>query len=112
VAAALLVAPPDLARADLPPQVQGWAPGIRLSLPFASTTVLSSDDPFCDLACGQALAADWGGEVVTLGLAGHVNADSGLGDWPRGLALLRAMMQRAGLVVPPAGPETTPCQPR
>jgi predicted alpha/beta hydrolase family esterase len=28
---------------------------------------------------------------VDVGARGHVNADSGLGDWPEGLALLRAL---------------------
>jgi hypothetical protein len=62
---------------------------------------LSSDDPFCAHERGQALAADWGGQTVSLGAAGHVNADSGLGDWPGGLKLLQALMQRAGLPVAP-----------
>lgn len=97
VAAALLVAPPDLERPELPPQLQGWAPVIRRRLPFASTAVLSSDDPFSAADRSLALAADWGSEVVTLAAAGHVNADSGLGDWPEGLALLRGLERRAGL---------------
>ena len=104
VAAALLVAPPDLARADLPPQIQAWAPGrpgaLPGALPFSSTVVLSDDDPFCTNARGQQMAAAWGSEAVSLGAAGHINAASGLGNWPGGLALLDGLMQRAGL---PAG---------
>jgi predicted alpha/beta hydrolase family esterase len=34
------------------------------------------------------MAGAWGAVPVSLGAAGHVNADSGLGDWPDGLALL------------------------
>ena len=97
VRGALLVAPPDIARADLPPQVQAWAPTQRRPLPFASTAVLSADDPFSALARGLQLAADWGSQIVTLGRAGHINADSGLGDWPEGLALLADLAQRAEL---------------
>ena len=112
VAAALLVAPPDLARANLPPQIQAWAPGrpgalqgvlqgvLPGALPFSSTVVLSDDDPFCTRARGQQMAAAWGSEAVSLGAAGNINAASGLGDWPGGLALLDGLMQRAGL---PAG---------
>ena len=91
VVGALLVAPPDLERADMPPQVQTWAPTHRQPLPFASTAVLSSDDPFCGAAAGLQMAAAWGSQIVTLAAAGHVNADSGLGDWPEGLALLDAL---------------------
>lgn len=102
VAGALLVAPPDLARADLPPQVAGWRrPGADGALPFPSTAVLSSDDPFCAAGRGLQMGAAWGSEVVTLGPAGHVNADSGLADWPEGLALLAGLARRAGVALPP-----------
>jgi len=37
------------------------------------------------------MAAAWGSQIVTLAAAGHINADSGLGDWPEGLALLDAL---------------------
>ena len=99
VAGALLVAPPDVERADLPPQVQTWAPMHRQPLPFASTAVLSADDPFADAAHSLQLAAAWGSEIVSLGAAGHINADSGLGDWPEGIGLLRALATRGGLTL-------------
>ncbi|OGB02561.1 MAG: alpha/beta hydrolase [Burkholderiales bacterium RIFCSPHIGHO2_12_FULL_69_20] len=104
VAAALLVAPPDLERADAPPQVQGWAPIPRQALSMPATAVLSADDPFSDAARSLQTAADWGCEIVSLGAAGHVNGDSGLGDWPEGLDLLRALLARAGLPTLPAHP--------
>jgi uncharacterized protein len=91
VRAALLVAPPDLQRADMPPNVSTWAPPIRARLPFAATLVAADNDPYCDLACAQGLARDWGAGFVNLGPRGHVNAESGLGDWPEGLALLQAL---------------------
>jgi hypothetical protein len=96
VAAALLVAPPDLAHADLPPQVSGWRRPAAGALPFPVTTVLSADDPFCAFDRGLAMAAGWGGQVVEVGAGGHLNAGSGLGDWPAGLALLRELARRAG----------------
>ena len=95
VVGALLVVPPDIERADMPPQVQAWAPIQRRPLPFASTVVLSADDPFCAPERGQQLAAGWGSRTVTLGRADHINADSGLGDWPEGLALLQDLQRRA-----------------
>ena len=84
---ALLVAPGDVERADLREQIPGWAPIVRQRLPFAATLVGSRNDPYCDLARARALAQDWGAHWVDLGDAGHINADSGLGDWPEGLAL-------------------------
>ena len=110
VAGALLVAPPDLAQPGLPPQVQAWLPhrasGSSASvapppLPFASCAVLSADDPFCSAQRGQQMAAAWGSPVHWLRAAGHVNADSGLGDWPEGLALLQALACSVGLPLEP-----------
>ena len=93
VVGAMLVAPPDLDRADGPPQLRAWAPVHRQRLPFASTAVVSSNDPFSTVEQSRALAADWGSEIVAAGQAGHLNADSGLGDWPAGLALLQKLAQ-------------------
>ena len=96
VVGALLVAPPDLGRAEGPPQLHAWTPVHRQPLPFASTAVFSADDPFSTAEHSRALAADWGSELVAIGPAGHLNAASGLGDWPEGLALLQQLLQRAG----------------
>lgn len=90
VQAALLVAPPDTDRADMPPQLAGWRGIVRLRLPFAATVVYSTDDPFCSVERAQGMAADWGARAHALGRAGHINGDSGLGDWPAGLAQLQA----------------------
>ncbi|MEK9804142.1 MAG: alpha/beta hydrolase, partial [Curvibacter sp.] len=49
-------------------------------------------DPRCSYELAAGLAADWGAELVDAGLAGHLNADSGLGDWPAGHALLQRLM--------------------
>jgi uncharacterized protein len=91
VRAALLVAPPDTERADMPPQLAGWRHIVRQRLPFKALAVLSSDDPFCGLERAHSMANDWGADVFVLGPAGHVNADSGLGDWPQGQQLLAAL---------------------
>jgi predicted alpha/beta hydrolase family esterase len=88
VAGALLVAPPDTEREDLPPQLHGWRPMPRTRLPFAATAVVSSDDPYGEADRMAALARAWGATVVEAGPRGHLNAESGLGDWPEGRALL------------------------
>ncbi len=94
VAGALLVAPPDTERDDTPPNLFNWRPIVRQRLPFASLAVVSSDDPFCSLDRARAMAADWGSELVDIGARGHINGDSGLGDWPEGLALLQRVADR------------------
>ncbi|MBL8315779.1 MAG: alpha/beta hydrolase [Rubrivivax sp.] len=95
VRAALLVAPPDTERADMPPQLFGWRPIVRHRLPFAAQVVYSEDDPFCAPQRAREMAAAWGATATSLGARGHVNADSGLGDWPEGLARLEALLAPA-----------------
>jgi predicted alpha/beta hydrolase family esterase len=97
VVAALLVALPDVGRADMPPQLQAWAPAPRTPLPFPALAAISDDDPYCGIGQAQRMAADWGARSQRLGAVGHVNAASGLGDWPQGLALLDALLEAADL---------------
>jgi predicted alpha/beta hydrolase family esterase len=88
VRGALLVAPPDIERADMPPQVASWRPIVRRALPFPGVVLYSEDDPYGAAPRAREMAADWGAAVESLGARGHVNAESGLGDWPEGLAWL------------------------
>lgn len=92
VRGALLVAPPDTERADMPPQLHNWRPMVRRRLPFRTTVIFSEDDPYGAPTFVHALARDWGAAVLSIGVAGHVNAESGLGDWPAGLAQLNALL--------------------
>ncbi|WP_295852646.1 alpha/beta fold hydrolase [uncultured Xylophilus sp.] len=94
VQAALLVAPPDIARPDLQAQLPGWARTPLQPLPFAAQVVASSDDPYGSEARVRALAAAWGAPVAVTGPQGHLNADAGLGDWPAGHTLLQALLAR------------------
>lgn len=94
VAAALLVAPPDVERDDMPPQLAPWRPIVRARLPFPSTAVVSSDDPYCAPERAAEMAAQWGCELMSVGDRGHLNGESGLGDWPQGRALLDALLAR------------------
>ena len=89
---ALLVAPGDVERPDLREQIPGWAPIARQRLPFAATLVGSRNDPYCAHPRAQDLARDWGARWVDLGDVGHINADSGLGDWLQGHTLLQELM--------------------
>jgi uncharacterized protein len=95
VKAALLVAPPDTEREDMPPQLYNWRPIVRERLPFASLVVTSSDDPYGSPERAAAMAAGWGSETASIGARGHINGDSGLGDWPEGTTMLRALIERA-----------------
>jgi uncharacterized protein len=85
---ALLVAPPDVRRTDFPQEMRSWRQPVLQRLPFKSICVVSSNDPFCEPDVANRMAASWGSERVEIGERGHINADSGLADWPYGRALL------------------------
>jgi uncharacterized protein len=88
---ALLVAVPDTERIDMPPNLYSWRPIVRRLVPFATLLVTSSNDPYCAPERAAQMARDWGSESYELGANGHINGDSGLGDWPHGWALLRSI---------------------
>ena len=92
VKGALLVAPGDVARDEVRSILPSWWPIERARLPFPSLLVASRNDPRCSYEMASGLAADWGAELVDAGPAGHLNAESKLGDWPAGHALLQRLM--------------------
>ncbi len=92
VRGAFLVAPGDAERPELQAQLHSWSPIVRQRLPFPALLVGSRNDPYCRFERAQGLAADWGARFHDLGEAGHINADSGLGDWAEGHALLETLM--------------------
>ena len=91
VAGALLVAPGDPELPALRSALRSWAPVQQVRLPFPALLVGSSNDPFCSLARAQQFGRDWGTRFVSLGARGHLNADSGLGDWLEGHQWLRQL---------------------
>jgi predicted alpha/beta hydrolase family esterase len=100
---ALLVAPPDVEAPSFPPGTTGFAPMPLAPLPFPSTVVASSDDPYVSPARARRFALAWGSRLVEIGTAGHINTASGHGLWPLGLELLRELKAAAwpAAVAPP-----------
>jgi predicted alpha/beta hydrolase family esterase len=94
VQAALLVAPGDLEREALRGQLPSWQPIVREPLPFPALLVGSQDDPYCDFERARGFASDWHARFVDYGLRGHLNAESGLGDWPDGRQLLVDLLNK------------------
>ena len=93
VRGALLVAPGDVAQPAMQEALPGWLPIERRPLPFRSILVGSDNDPYCSAERAQQLARDWSARWHSLGAAGHINADSSLGDWPEGHALLQTLLK-------------------
>jgi len=89
VAGAFIVAPSDVERPSFPVTVDGWAPIPLEPLPFPSVVVGSANDPFAQPERTRAFAQGWGSRLVEIGEAGHMNTESGHGEWPEGLRLLQ-----------------------
>ncbi len=88
ISGALLVAPADPERRAV---LADFAPVPYAKLPYRSILVASSNDPFCPVRLAGAYARAWGSEFVRMQNAGHINIESGHGDWPLGLALLQSL---------------------
>lgn len=87
VRALLLVAVPDPLGPNFPADALGFAP-LPAALPGIGPVVMmsSTDDPYSTPEFSARCAAAWGAEHTTLGPLGHINAESGLADWPAGWA--------------------------
>jgi predicted alpha/beta hydrolase family esterase len=93
VKSALLVAPPDVAQDDLRQVLPSWAPVPLHRLPFETVLFASSDDSFCAPARARLFAGAWGADFVDAGPRGHLNAESGLEDWPQAHERLLHLMR-------------------
>jgi predicted alpha/beta hydrolase family esterase len=93
VKAALLVAPPDVERAEIRDPLSSWTPIALNTLPFPAVLVASRDDPYCSFERARMFAAAWNARFIDHGECGHINVDSGLGSWPEGHVLLQDLMK-------------------
>lgn len=89
VAGVLLVGPADPDKF----QVADVLP--HSALPCPSIMVASTNDPWMTAQRAEVWAKRWGSDFVNAGALGHINADSGLGDWRYGQRLLQVLAQRA-----------------
>ena len=86
--AVLLVAVPNPSGPAFPREATGFALVPQALRRYRVTVVSSSDDPYATAQYSEECVAAWGAEHVCLGRRGHINADSGLGDWPDGWAFV------------------------
>lgn len=95
VRAALLVAVPDPTSAAFPGYGMAFAGIPEGRLRFPSLVVTSTDDAYGSQAYAEERARQWGSRIAVIGPVGHINAESGLGDWPQGWALLDGLVSEA-----------------
>jgi len=82
---ALLAAPADPDKFGLAEMLSERA------LAFPAIVLGSTTDPWMTHERAQYWAGQWGALYRCLGAVGHINAETGLGDWPEGLALLGSL---------------------
>jgi len=87
------VAPPDADRTDFPNEAKSFAPAPLQPLPFKSIVVSSTNDQFASLQRQKTYAESWGSRFVNLGEAGHINAESNLGEWENGQTLVEELVR-------------------
>lgn len=88
IAGALLVAPAEPAKFGLDAQLDRIAPD------FPSVLVMSEDDPWLAPERAWHWSLQWGSQLLSLGAAGHVNAQSGHRRWHEGLRALEQLCRR------------------
>lgn len=94
VAAAMLVSPADAdSDAHTPPEARAFSPVPLDPLPFRAVVVVSSTDPYVDLDRARFFARCWRARLVEVGDQGHINVDSGHGEWPAGERYLVELLE-------------------
>ncbi|GAB3458190.1 alpha/beta hydrolase [Massilia terrae] len=88
LAGALLVAPADPAKFGIVRELKVG------QLPVPSLVVGSENDPWLTAERARLWASEWDSDFVNAGALGHINAESGLNDWPAGIELLDALAAR------------------
>ena len=88
---ALLVAPSDTESEVYPPGTTGFRPMPLTKLPFRSTIVTSTNDPYVSIERANQFANAWGGKLIMLPDAGHINVAAGYGKWFGGLEFLKEL---------------------
>ncbi len=91
VKGALLVAPPNPDGPNFPKEVVGFSPLPIKSFRFPSIVVASTSDPYGSLEFAMSCALAWGSRFVSAGAVGHINSNSGLGEWREGFALFQQL---------------------
>lgn len=91
---ALLVAPPNPDGPNFPKEAVGFSPLPRNPFAFPSIVAASANDPYGNVEFAMSVASSWGSRFVNIGPAGHINSNSGLGEWNEGFSLFRQLAAR------------------
>ena len=87
-----LVAVPDPDGPVFPAQAHTFknVPEDPISVP--SVLITSSNDPYGTVEYAHKRADQWRSSIIEIGTCGHINENSGIGEWEQGRALLNAFV--------------------
>ena len=85
IVGALLVAPSDTEALSFPKGTSGFSPIPTCPLPFPSTVIASTNDPYISFERVTMLAEAWKSKLVSLGPRGHISVADGFGLWLEGI---------------------------
>jgi uncharacterized protein len=91
---AMMVAPCDPVQEGSTEPIRRFSLIARTRLPFPSTLIASSNDPYASFGRLCGFARDWGSQLVDAGESGHINAQSRLGSWRWGQDILDKALTR------------------
>ncbi|MFQ2102491.1 RBBP9/YdeN family alpha/beta hydrolase [Aeromonas sanarellii] len=99
VSSILIVAPADPARFGIPDEA------LSGSIKVSAQLIASRNDPWMSFERAEYWSRQWQVPLFDAGEVGHINAQSGHGEWSQGLNLLSTLHRRAEMVVEPASTE-------
>ena len=99
VSSILIVAPADPARFGIPDEA------LAGSIKVSAQLIASRNDPWMSFERAEYWSRQWQVPLFDAGEVGHINAQSGHGEWSQGLNLLNTLHHRAEMVVDPASTE-------
>ncbi len=88
IAGCMLVAIPNPEGPNFPQEAVGFAPLPEPKRHCAVLAISSTDDPFSDAQFTAGIMQKLRAKHVSVGAKGHINAQSGIGDWPEGWLML------------------------
>ncbi len=88
-----LVAPPDLDTEIIKKDLSSFSLPTLKKLEIPGCLVYSEDDPYASAAYSEKFGRELGLELINVGMRGHINSDSNLGDWDEGAILLNVLLQ-------------------
>jgi predicted alpha/beta hydrolase family esterase len=90
------VAPPDLDADVLKKNLSGFK-AVPVIFECPSWLVYSENDPFASVQYSETMGSSYGMKCINIGMKGHINSDSNIGNWDEGYRLFNQMLKEVGL---------------